>query len=58
MQTTRHRIAAAAELSAGMKGRENNLDGGHLLYRVLIHGNTAPVVGDAHPAIGENDNVD
>ena len=60
MQTTRHRISAAAKLSAGMQHGKHNLDRRALLYLVLLDGNTATVVCDPHRAIrkqGHGDGV-
>jgi hypothetical protein len=58
METAGYGIAAAAELTAGVKCRENHLDSGHLFDRVLVDRNTSTVVGDADSAISKNYHVD
>ena len=58
VQTTGDRVAAAAKLTAGVQHGHDDLDGGFVLGGVLIHGNTATVILDAHRAIGLDGHVD
>ena len=58
MQTTGDRVATAAKLTAGVQHGHDDLDGGLVLGGVLIHGNTATVILDAHRAIGLDGHVD
>ena len=53
MQTAGHRVAATAELSAGVQDSENYLNGRFLLDRMLIDRNTAPVVDHTDAAVSE-----
>ena len=58
MQTAGDRVAAATKLTAGMQHGHDNLNGGFVLGGVLIHGNTAAVILDAHRAISLDGHVD
>src|SRR5262245_9193750 len=58
MQATGDRIAAATELAARMQGGQDDLNGGALLQRVLVHGNAATVVHHAYAAVGEENDID
>ena len=58
MQTAGDRIAAATELAACVQHGEDNLDGGPLLDRVLVDRDSAAVVADRDPAVGEQGDGD
>ncbi len=58
VQTAGDGVAAAAELSAGVQDCEHDLDRRLLLDRVLVDGDAAAVVDDAHGAIGEDRDLD
>jgi hypothetical protein len=58
VQAARHLVASAAELSAGVQGREDERDGGHLLDRVLVDGDAAAVVDDPHTTVGLQRHLD
>ena len=58
MQTTGDRVAAAAELAAGVQHGEDDLDRRPLLDRVLVDRDAAAVVVDPDPAVGEQGHVD
>ena len=46
VQAAGHLVALAAELAACVQDGEHHLDGGDLLFRVLVDRDTAPVVVD------------
>ena len=50
MQATRHLVASAAELAAGVQLGEHYLNGGNALFRVNVDRYAAPVVGDGNRA--------
>ena len=52
VQTAGDRVAAAAELSAGVKDRHDDLDRGLALGGVHVDRDAAAVVGGAHAAVG------
>ena len=56
MQTTGNGISAAAEFTASVKNSHNDLDRGFMLGWMLIHGNTAAIILNAHATIGLNCN--
>ena len=58
MQTARDRVAAAAELAAGVQDRQNDLDGRLLLDRVDVDRDAAAVVDAAHAAVGQDRHLD
>src|SRR5690606_8971891 len=58
VQTARHRVPAAAELSTRVQNRQHDLDRGLLLLLVLINRNAAAVVEHADAAIREHRDVD
>ena len=56
VQTTGNGISAAAEFTASVKNSHNDLDRGFMLGWMLIHGNTAAIILNAHATIGLNCN--
>lgn len=58
VQTTRDRVAAAAELSAGMQDRHDDLDRGATLGRVDVDGDASAVVDDTDTAVVEQRHLD
>ena len=58
VQTTRRRVGATAELAAGVKLGEHDLERGDLLSGVQIDRNASPVVGDLDRAITMQGDVD
>ena len=57
MKSTRNRISAAAELSAGVKDCEHNLNSRLVFRGVHVDGDSAAIVDDANAAVGENRDV-
>ena len=51
-------VAATAELAAGVQRGEHRLDAGEAGLLVLVDGDAAPVVLDAHAAVGADRHVD
>ena len=54
MQTARDRVAAAAELAAGVQDGEDDLDGRLALGAVGVDGDAAAVVDHPDTAVGED----
>ncbi|CAI8345947.1 MAG: Uncharacterised protein [Cellulomonadaceae bacterium TMED98] len=54
VQSPGNGIAATAELSTRMQGRENYFNGGTFLHRVIINWNATAVVGDLNAPITQN----
>ena len=58
VQAAGDRVAAAAELAAGVQDRQHDLDGRLLLDRVDVDRDAAAVVDDAQAAVGEDRDLD
>src|SRR5699024_6103767 len=58
VQTAGDRVAAAAELAAGVQHGEHELHGGLALGGVHRHGDAAGVVDAAHAAVGQERDLD
>src|SRR5579862_3503068 len=51
-------VGALAELAAGVEIRQDKLDGGHLPFRMHVHGDAAPVVPHGDGAVDMDGHVD
>ncbi len=58
MQAAGDFVAAAAELAAGMQHRHHRFERGAAGLGVLVHRDAAPAVGDDHPAVRLQGDVD
>ncbi len=58
VQTAGDRVAAAAELAAGVQLGHHRLDAGDAFARHLIDGDASSIVHDAHTAVGQNRHFD
>jgi hypothetical protein len=52
VETTGEFVGALAELAAGVEVRQDELDGGHVEFRMHVHRDAAPVVLDRDGAVG------
>ena len=57
VETAGDGISTTAKLSTGVKGGENNLNGGHFLDRVLVNRNATTVIGHADSTVWQDDHI-
>jgi hypothetical protein len=58
VQATGDGVGGAIELAAGVQRGEHDLESGTVLHRVHIHRDAPAVIGDPHPTVGEQGDLD
>ena len=58
VQPTGHLVTAATELPTGVQNGQDHLHCRLFLHRMVVHGNSATIIDDSDPTVGEQRHVD